>query len=157
VISLVVHHLADDRLRVDRVIPWSSQARGFFTPAATLDNRSNEEWLRVWFSPENFQRKARAEELARRKGVEPINIALAYVLYQRFPTFPIVGPNQAPVGDEINTGRARRRTDAGGSPLARPAHGMTGAFGYHAGVDSLRHAFTHALGGGGILDVGCYR
>jgi len=91
-ISLVVHHLADDGIRVDRVIPWSSQARGFFTPAATPDNRSNDEWLRVWFSPENFQRKARAEELGRRKGVEPINIALAYVLYQRFPTFPIVGP-----------------------------------------------------------------
>jgi aryl-alcohol dehydrogenase-like predicted oxidoreductase len=35
---------------------------------------------------------ARAEELARKKGVLPINIALAYVLNQPFPTFAIIGP-----------------------------------------------------------------
>ena len=31
-------------------------------------------------------------ELAERKNVLPINIALAYVLSQPFPTFPLIGP-----------------------------------------------------------------
>jgi len=73
---------------------WSSQARGFFLPQATPDNRSNPEWTRCWFSPENFERKRRAQELATRLGVDPINVALAYVLCQPFPTFPLVGPKR---------------------------------------------------------------
>jgi aryl-alcohol dehydrogenase-like predicted oxidoreductase len=31
-------------------------------------------------------------ELAKKKNVLPINIALAYVLNQPFPTFPLIGP-----------------------------------------------------------------
>jgi len=73
---------------------WSSQARGFFLPAATPENRSNAEWNRAWYSPENFARKSRAVELAGKYQVETINIALAYVLAQPFPTFPLVGPKQ---------------------------------------------------------------
>ena len=34
----------------------------------------------------------RAFELADQMGVLPINIALAYVLCQPFPTFPLIGP-----------------------------------------------------------------
>jgi aryl-alcohol dehydrogenase-like predicted oxidoreductase len=34
---------------------------------------------------------ARAQELAKQKGLEPIQIALAYVLHQPFPTFSLVG------------------------------------------------------------------
>jgi aryl-alcohol dehydrogenase-like predicted oxidoreductase len=30
--------------------------------------------------------------MARRRGVLPIQIALAYVLRQPFPTFPLIGP-----------------------------------------------------------------
>jgi aryl-alcohol dehydrogenase-like predicted oxidoreductase len=30
--------------------------------------------------------------MARERGVLSINIALAYVLYQPFPTFPLIGP-----------------------------------------------------------------
>jgi aryl-alcohol dehydrogenase-like predicted oxidoreductase len=32
--------------------------------------------------------------MARKKGVAPINIALAYVLSQPFPTFALIGPRQ---------------------------------------------------------------
>jgi predicted dehydrogenase/aryl-alcohol dehydrogenase-like predicted oxidoreductase len=74
------------------VISWSSQARGFFTDRSGPGTTSDAELVRCWYSEDNFRRKARAEELARRKGVLPINIALAYVLNQPFPTFAIIGP-----------------------------------------------------------------
>lgn len=73
---------------------WSSQARGFFTPLASREDLSNEEFTRCWYSEENFERKERAEFLAEEKGVLPINIALAYVLCQPFPVFSLVGPQR---------------------------------------------------------------
>lgn len=75
------------------LLPWSSQARGFFLPGRADPNRTDDkELVRCWYSADNFQRLARARELASNKGVEPINIALAYVLNQPFPTFPLIGP-----------------------------------------------------------------
>ena len=74
------------------LLAWSSQARGFFTERAHPDKRDDAELVRCWYSDDNFQRRERAIELARRKGVEPINIALAYVLCQPFPTFALIGP-----------------------------------------------------------------
>lgn len=74
------------------LMPWSSQARGFFTGRARRDDHSDKEMTRCWYSDENFKRKERAEELAKKRGVEPINIALAWVLCQPFPTFPLIGP-----------------------------------------------------------------
>jgi predicted dehydrogenase/aryl-alcohol dehydrogenase-like predicted oxidoreductase len=73
------------------LVAWSSQARGFFTRAYPND-RSDEELVRCWYSDENFQRLERAQELAAKRGVLPINIALAYVLCQPFPTFALIGP-----------------------------------------------------------------
>lgn len=67
---------------------WSSLARGFFAGAA------DPETVRCWFSDDNLQRKVRAEELARQRGVDPVAVALAWVLAQPFPTFPIIGPLQ---------------------------------------------------------------
>jgi len=69
---------------------WSSQARGFFTDRA--DRRDDAEMVRCWFSDDNFERRQRAYELAQKRGVAPINIALAYVLRQPFPTFALIGP-----------------------------------------------------------------
>lgn len=86
------------------VLPWSSQARGFFTDRAHPDKRDNEELVRAWYSDENFKRRERAIELARQKGVEPINIALAYVLHQPFPTFALVGPRA--IAETVSTFRA---------------------------------------------------
>ena len=75
------------------LMPWSSQARGFFVPGvASPDKLDNKELVRCWYSEDNFKRQARANELARKYNVEPINIALAYVLCQPFPTFPLIGP-----------------------------------------------------------------
>jgi len=88
------------------LFPWSSQARGFFTnrfdairaasrsdvEARYGNQPSDAELVRCWFADDNFERRARAVELASERGVEPINVALAYVLSQPFPCFPLVGP-----------------------------------------------------------------
>ena len=75
------------------LLPWSSQARGFFVPSrARPDLRADGSLVRTWYSEENFTRQARAIELAKQKGCEPINVALAWVLNQSFPTFPLIGP-----------------------------------------------------------------
>ncbi len=72
---------------------WSSQARGFFVPEISApDKTDDKEKVRCWYSDDNFQRQARAIELAKKYNVLPINIALAYVLCQPFPTFALVGP-----------------------------------------------------------------
>ncbi|MCC7191426.1 MAG: aldo/keto reductase [Phycisphaeraceae bacterium] len=86
------------------LMPWSSQARGFFLPHISRDYTGDAEVVRCWFSEDNFQRRDRAIELAKKKGVEPINIALAYVLHQPFPTFPLIGPRT--IGETISSLRA---------------------------------------------------
>jgi len=72
------------------LFPWSSQARGFFAsvPPESLDPNV---W-RCWGMPDNYARRDRARRLAADLGVRPINVALAFVLNQPFPTFPIIGP-----------------------------------------------------------------
>lgn len=83
------------RWLTDRQMPnfaWSSQGRGFFTERAGRDKRDNEELVRVWYSEANFGRRDRAIELARRLGKSPIHVALAYVIAQPFPSFPLIGP-----------------------------------------------------------------
>ncbi len=71
---------------------WSSQARGFFAPGVVLDASGDPEMRRCWLSEDNLLRRKRASEVAAKYGVAPINIALAYVLAQRFPTFALFGP-----------------------------------------------------------------
>ncbi|WP_433160129.1 aldo/keto reductase [Kribbella sp. CA-247076] len=91
-------HVADDasqawlRDRQVALFPWSSQARGFFTGRATPEVRSDEELVRCFYSDENFRRLDRARELAAAKGVEPTAIALAWLLHQPYPVFPLIGP-----------------------------------------------------------------
>lgn len=73
-------------------VAWSSQARGFFTDRAGRDKTDDAELVRCWYSDDNFQRRDRAIELARKKNCSPINIAGAYVLHQPFPTLALIGP-----------------------------------------------------------------
>lgn len=74
------------------LLPWSSQARGFFTGRAHPDDRTDQELVRCYYSDTNFARLARARTLATERGVPTTAIALAYVLHQPFPTFPLIGP-----------------------------------------------------------------
>jgi predicted dehydrogenase/aryl-alcohol dehydrogenase-like predicted oxidoreductase len=75
------------------LLSWSSQARGFFVPdRAHPDKQGDRSLVESWYSEDNFKRQARAIEVAKRYGVEPIAVALAWVLCQPFPTFALIGP-----------------------------------------------------------------
>jgi aryl-alcohol dehydrogenase-like predicted oxidoreductase len=77
------------------VLAWSSQARGFFLPGnASPEKTSDAELVRCWYAQDNFKRLERVNEMARKRNVLPINIALAYVLNQPFPTLALIGPRQ---------------------------------------------------------------
>jgi len=47
--------------------------------------------VRVFYSDDNFERKDRANSLAKTKGVSVYEIAIAYVLNQKFPVVALVG------------------------------------------------------------------
>ncbi len=93
-----MHDAADRKWLADTqtvLLPWSSQARGFFMPERAKPEKLDDASLaHCWYSDDNFKRQARAGELAAKFGVEPINIALAWVLCQPFPVFPLIGPRQ---------------------------------------------------------------
>ncbi len=72
---------------------WSSQARGFFTGRYSPDDREDETMVRVYYNDENWERYRRATELGKQKGGFTANqVALAWVLHQPFPVFPLIGP-----------------------------------------------------------------
>lgn len=74
------------------VLPWSSQASGFFTGRYAPDVHSDPNIERVFYSEGNWKRLKRATEIGEQKGVTANNIALAWVLHQPFPVFPLIGP-----------------------------------------------------------------
>ena len=75
------------------VFGWSAQCRGFFAAESSPSSLSNSELVRVYHSAENFEKLERARMLARERQVEPVQIALAWVLNQQAPTIALVGPN----------------------------------------------------------------
>ncbi|SFN60858.1 aldo/keto reductase [Mycetocola miduiensis] len=85
---------------------WSSQASGFFTgrfDRADAVNPALADVVRVWFNDENFARRERAEETAAQRGVSATEIALAFVLSQRFSAFALIGPQTI---DELRSSMA---------------------------------------------------
>ncbi len=72
---------------------WSSQARGFFTGLYSPDDLENEEMVRVYYSAGNWERLRRASEIGRQKGFTANQVALAWVLHQPYPVFPLIGPH----------------------------------------------------------------
>ncbi len=81
------------------LIAWSSLGRGFFAKADPLDRR-DADLVRVFYSDDNFARKARAEEFAEAKGMTMFEVALGYVINQRFP---VVALNGAETPDQVAT------------------------------------------------------
>jgi len=80
------------------LFPWSSQARGFFIQKKEVmssehfSNPTLDEEIRVWHYEKNLKRREKCFELAANKNVQPIQIALAYVLHKSPLIFPLVGP-----------------------------------------------------------------
>ncbi len=82
------------------LLPWSSQARGWFAgessthvPRDFADRAAGELEL-FWGSDANRGRRDRARDLATELAVTPVTVALAWVLAQPFPVFPIIGPRE---------------------------------------------------------------
>lgn len=66
------------------LFPWNSTARGYFaTGGARADDRFR--------TPVNAARLERARRLAQQLGCTPNQVALAYLLCQPFPVFPLLG------------------------------------------------------------------
>ena len=51
------------------LIPWSSQARGFFSGQFTPENRADENMVRVYYNHDNFERLRRAQGVGRRERI----------------------------------------------------------------------------------------
>ncbi|MEK7399521.1 MAG: aldo/keto reductase [Candidatus Poribacteria bacterium] len=81
------------------LIPWSSQARGFFTGRYTPEMRYDssdgftKRMIEVYCTDENFERLSRARELGEKKGYTAVEVALNWLLHKPFPIVPIVGPH----------------------------------------------------------------
>jgi len=80
------------------IIPWSPLARGFLAGnrtregwGETLRAKTDDYGQRLYYQDSDFEVVERASELARKKGVEPIQIALAWLLSKPSVTAPIVG------------------------------------------------------------------
>ena len=71
---------------------WSSTARGFFTDRGAPDRQDDPELAHAWHATDNFERRRRAIALADQKGTSPVQVAMAWVLSQPFPTFALSGP-----------------------------------------------------------------
>lgn len=68
---------------------WASQAHGFF--ADIYDEHAPQDIKNAFFTEENFKKLERTKLLGKELNVEPINIALSYILNQPFDTAAIVG------------------------------------------------------------------
>jgi 1-deoxyxylulose-5-phosphate synthase len=83
------------------VIPWSPLARGFLTgtrqrgvEGGTARSRSDDFAASMYFKEADFQIVDRVLDLAKRRGVPPAQIALAWLLRQPGVTAPIIGASQ---------------------------------------------------------------
>jgi aryl-alcohol dehydrogenase-like predicted oxidoreductase len=73
------------------LIAWSALGRGFLAKGDP-EFKGDPELERVFYNDENFERKARAKKLGEVKGLNDIEIALAYVVNQKFPVIALMGP-----------------------------------------------------------------
>lgn len=79
------------------LLTWSSLAGGFFSGRFRPDNLDtftaylDRLCVESYCYPENFARLERTRKLAEQRGVSVAQIAMAYVMAQPFPVFPLVG------------------------------------------------------------------
>ena len=105
-----------------KLFPWSSTARGFFIrkkEIATKEHFSNpslEEEKRVWHSKKNLERREICFEIADKKNVEPIEIAIAYVVHTSSLVFPLIGPRTI---NELNSSIFGSQIDLSEEELSR--------------------------------------
>jgi len=83
------------------IIPWSPLARGFLTGSRhrggggeTTRSKSDDFAASMYFQETDFQIVDRVLDLAKRRGVKPAQIALAWLLRQPGVTAPIIGASK---------------------------------------------------------------
>jgi aryl-alcohol dehydrogenase-like predicted oxidoreductase len=90
---------ADDvtrRWHTDQEFPmlaWSTLAAGFAGGTETQPS-SADDVAGVYYSEDNFERRRRADEIGKEKGVSGLQVSLAFVLTQPYPTIALVGPSK---------------------------------------------------------------
>jgi aryl-alcohol dehydrogenase-like predicted oxidoreductase len=83
------------------VIPWSPLARGFLAGNRHLQggntdrSKSDDFAKKLYFQPDDFAVADRLAEVAKARGVPPMQMALAWVLSKSVITAPIVGASKA--------------------------------------------------------------
>jgi len=89
------------------LLAWSPLASGFFSGRFRRDNLhmfGGREWdevaVRTYASEANFQRFDRVSILAKEKGLDAAQVALAYVMNQPMNIFAVVGPHS---GEKFKT------------------------------------------------------
>jgi aryl-alcohol dehydrogenase-like predicted oxidoreductase len=98
--------LDDDGLEFHRknnlpVVPYTSQAKGYFTKRA--ENRLGSADRELYDNLTNDRRFERVQELAGQYGTSITAIALAYLTSQSFPCAPVIGPrNMAQLCDSLS-------------------------------------------------------
>lgn len=75
------------------LLAWSSLGVGFMHAELPPKDGPDSFVAQTYFTDENFERLRRAQELAGRKNASTVQIGLAFVLHQRFPTIALVGPS----------------------------------------------------------------
>jgi len=90
------------------VIPYSPIARGFVTGARrkedwgdTLRAKTDDYMKKLYYSQQDFAITARITEVAAKRGVPNVQVALAWVLQQPGITAPIVGVTKVEQLDEL--------------------------------------------------------
>jgi 1-deoxyxylulose-5-phosphate synthase len=100
------------------VIPWSPLARGFLAGTHrkegwgdTLRAKTDDYGQKLYYADSDFQIVDRVVDLARRRGVKPIQIALAWIVSRPGVTAPIIGASRLDQLDEIVSALAIRLSD----------------------------------------------
>lgn len=88
----------------------SATAATATTTGATASGDAN-----VFHTSENFARRERARQLAAQRGVGVVDVALAYVLCQSFPSFAVVGPRTP---EQLQGSLAGSQLELGAAELA---------------------------------------
>jgi aryl-alcohol dehydrogenase-like predicted oxidoreductase len=83
------------------IIPWSPLARGFLAGNRTREGfgetiraKTDDYGQRLYYQDSDFDVVDRVVQVAKKKGVEPIQVALAWLLHKPAVTAPIVGASK---------------------------------------------------------------
>jgi aryl-alcohol dehydrogenase-like predicted oxidoreductase len=103
-------------------VAYTSQARGFFSGKYGRHKGDRASLaMRLFYNEENLGRLERAQRLASLHGWSANDVALAYLLSQRFPVFPIVGCRTV---DQVRTSTAAAELTLNPAEIAYLEHGV---------------------------------